>query len=270
MGVTTEEVLWPDDVGAGEIMYPAGGTFGPRIQPHLQLVFIHSGSMTVYIDDIPYQASGNTVTILFPGHREYFVFSKESETWHSYVAAFYAKNPDTLITQLQQLPRTIPLSPPMNDLVRRALALKMESGQVISSILKALIAEMLWSYINEALYNFDFQVTHRLHPAVEKAQQFIHIYLSEKLTLKTIAEGSSVSSVHLIRLFRAELNTTPMAYVWRRRVEIGIEMLKRTGLQVGLIAERCGFQTYHHFSRRVHLATGLSPREIRKQTWKQR
>jgi AraC-like DNA-binding protein len=55
--------------------------------------------------------------------------------------------------------------------------------------------------------------------------------------------------------------------VWSRRVDAGVELLTGTGLPVGAIAERCGFQTSFHFARRVRRATGATPTEVRRRAW---
>jgi AraC-like DNA-binding protein len=47
-------------------------------------------------------------------------------------------------------------------------------------------------------------------------------------------------------------------------VAAGIDLLQHTGLPVGTIADRCGFKTVYHFSRRVKRATGSSPTELRR------
>jgi AraC family transcriptional regulator of arabinose operon len=58
-----------------------------------------------------------------------------------------------------------------------------------------------------------------------------------------------------------------MAYVWRRRVEAGIDLLTHTGLPVSDIAFRVGFKSVYHFSRRISEHTGRSPTTVRRERW---
>jgi hypothetical protein len=55
-----------------------------------------------------------------------------------------------------------------------------------------------------------------------------------------------------------------MAYLWQRRVALGVDLLTNTGLGVSAVAERCGFKTVHHLSRRIKQATGLPPAALRR------
>jgi AraC-like DNA-binding protein len=264
-----DRALWPDWVQVGDVVYPPGGVLGPRIQQSLQLVMIHSGEMTVWVDATPYHAPAATVTLLFPGHEERFAFAASSETYHSYVHIHLAHLPHTLHQRLLALPRTLPLSSALADLTTKALALRTSTLSTARPLLKAICVQMLWRYMGEGERALSGMSGPSLHPAVEQARQYIRAHLSEPLTLETLANVGAVSPSHLIRLFQSELNTTPIAYLWEQRIQQGIEMLETTGLTVSTIAERCGFQTSYHFSRRVRQATGLSPLAVRRRAWGQ-
>lgn len=261
-----DAALWPEFIQVGDIVYPPGGTFGPRLQNYTQLVMIHTGEMTVWIDDKSYYAPARTVSILFPGHEERFAFAPNSETWHSFIHMTIPKLPESLDVRLRHLPWPLSLSQPMTDLTFNALALRSATLSTAGVMLKAIGAQMLWRYIGEGerLLTGNASTT---HPAIERVRQFIQSHLGEPLTLEALASAAAVSPSHLIRLFQAEMKTTPMAYLWERRVAMGIELLENTGLSVGMIAERCGFQTSYHFSRRVRQATHLSPLEVRRRAW---
>lgn len=103
---------------------------------------------------------------------------------------------------------------------------------------------------------------------VERARGFIHDRLPDAdVDLRAIAAAAHVTPVHLVRRFRAELGTTPVAYLWRQRVATGIELLTSTGLPVSEIASRAGFRSVYHFSRRVKNHTGAAPTQLRRRRW---
>ncbi len=141
--------VWPEYVKVGIVNYPPGGTLGPRIQPTIELVIIHQGEMTVLVDKKPIHAGANTVTLLFPGHQEYFEFSRGEKTSHSYIHLALPNISSGFKTHLHHLPRTIPLTKDMVFLTERAIALKTSSISTSAMILKNLVTQALWLYIGE-------------------------------------------------------------------------------------------------------------------------
>jgi AraC-like DNA-binding protein len=246
------EMMWPESVVAGEVTYPPGGTLGPRRQRDVQLVVVHSGSMTVWVDGAERHAGPHTVSLLLPGHAERFAFDRALATRHSWMQA-HVTAPSG---ELRDLPFSLPLSPAMADLERLLL------GGAIEPLLLALGASMLWRYIAEAR-----AAVAPVSAPVENALRYIADNLARPLSLREVAHAAGVTPAHLSRLFRTHVGTTPMAYVWSRRVDAGVELLTGTGLPVGVVAERCGFQTSFHFARRVRRATGATPTEIRRRAW---
>ena len=264
-----ESIFWPAEVQIGEVVYPPGGSLGPRRQINLQLVLLHSGSATVWIDGMKHVAATNTVFVLFPNHEERFAFAKDCATHHSWVHASVPRLHHLLVARLQRLLWPLPLSPSMNQLMQDALSLRTTTFPTREELLKTLVVQMIWRYIGEGEQRLDAQAR-PIHHTVEQTLHYIQQHLQEPLTLEVIADAAAVSPTHLIRLFQHSLHTTPMHYVWRRRVNKGIEYLEQTGLPVGIIAERCGFQSRYHFSRKVRQATGYTPLEIRQRSWQRR
>ncbi len=259
--------LWPDWVLVGDVIYPPGGHFGPRIQNSFQLVLVHTGEMTVWIDTVAHYAPTGSVTLLYPGHQERFAFARDADTHHSFAHVGIAQLPPSISRRLHQLPWLLPLSPAMRDLNLRALTLRNTALSTAKPLLKAVVAQMLWRYLGEGERQLSGEANPVSHLAVHQARQYIQTHLSEALTLDTLAQVAATSPSHLIRLFQSELDTTPIAYLWEQRVTQGVELLENTGLSVAIIAERCGFQTRHHFSRRIRQATGLTPLEVRRRAW---
>ncbi|EFH88518.1 transcriptional regulator, AraC family [Ktedonobacter racemifer DSM 44963] len=259
-------LLWPTKANVGTIHYPSGSHFGPRYQPCLQLVFLHTGRMTVWIDNVAHQAEANTVFLLFPGHQERFAFAESEETHHSWLHLDVPELSPELHTRLLALPRPLPLTPLMQQLIHTALTLQPTRLSTTSELLQSLGTQMLWLYVGEG----ELHMQHKVAPTyatIEQARAYIQDHLHEPLTLEQIAQAVSISPSYLIRLFQAQLHTTPMAYLWQFRVIHGISLLQQTGLSVQAIADQCGFQTRHHFSRRVRQELGYGPQEVRHRSW---
>jgi len=263
-----DERFWPQEVSVGEVVYPPGGTLGPRYQKTLQLVLLHSGHMRLWVDGTLREAPSRSVCVLFPEHEEYFAFDTTGETHHSWVHIALPNFAPGLFTRLQGLPWPLPLSPTMTQLMREALLLQTTPLATAPEMLKSLALLMLWRYIGEGEHAR--VPPHGAPPApLMQAQHFILTHLQEPLTLQQVAEVAAVSPFHLIRLFQKHLSLTPIAYLWQQRVMEGVKMLEQTGLPIGTIAYQCGFQSRYHFSRRIRQETGFTPQEVRRRFWQQ-
>jgi AraC-like DNA-binding protein len=244
------------DVSVGTVTYPPGGTLGPRRQLDLQLVLVHSGSATVWVDGEPRRLEAGQVGLLRPGHRERFAFDPDAPTRHSWVQL---RAPDL---DPAGLPDALPLSPALEALVREAVT-AFPAPPAPPQLLAHLAAAALWRYAAEA----ERGEPERARP-VDDARRFIHAQLHDPgVTLADVAAAAHVTPAHLVRAFRAEHGTTPMAYLWERRAALATDLLTHTGLPLKAVAARCGFRTTHHFSRRVRAATGLPPGALRRERW---
>jgi AraC-like DNA-binding protein/quercetin dioxygenase-like cupin family protein len=255
----------PDEVSAGLVIYPPGGTLGPRWQSSIQFVFLHRGTMTVWVDQQPLIAKQGSVTLLLPHHHERFAFSTTSETEHSWFHLTYSSPPADLIARLEPLKRTQPTTQAMLELVKSGLSIRRSEMPSADMLLRSLGFAILWRYLFDSEQQLLNNSISQVHVSVERARQYIESHLDEPITLQDLAAAASVSPTHLIRLFREHFDTTPMNYVWEQRVQRGLELLRYTGLPIGVIAEKCGFKTSYHFSRRIREAVQLSPQEVRQQ-----
>jgi AraC-like DNA-binding protein len=250
-------------VSVGTVTYAPGGSLGPRTQRDLQLVLVHTGSARVWVDGTVRLIRAREVGLLLPGHRERFAFDPGLFTRHSWIQAHLPELPAPVRDRLERLPATLPLSPALEGLSVEALAAANSALPGSPALLASLASAALWRYIGEA----ERGRPERARP-VDDAQRFIHANLHDAgLTLADIARAAHVSTAHLIRCFRAEHDTTPMAYLWQRRVMLGADLLANTGLPIASVAERCGFKTVQHFSRRLKEASGAPPGALRRARW---
>jgi AraC family transcriptional regulator of arabinose operon len=259
--------LRPVRVSAGEVVYPPGGTLGPRWQHDVQLVLLHTGSARITIDDgAPSLHGADAVVLLPPGHRERFDFDTTDETHHSWVQVGLGDPPGdvgALPDDLGALPRELPASGALTELVREAVAVARTPISTATPLLAALATAALLRYVGEAESR-----VRGTSDTLGRARRFLHSRVTDPdVDLGRVAAAAHVTPAHLVRHFRAELGITPMAYLWERRVATGVDLLTNTGLPVGEIAARCGFKSVYHFSRRVKQRTGSSPTALRRGRW---
>jgi AraC-like DNA-binding protein len=249
-----EDVVCASRVSFGEVTYPRGGTFGPRLQRSVQLVFVHEGSARVSVDDAELAVASGHAALLLPGRVEYFRFSPVVETRHSWVHFWSASSDDALLRRLSDVRRVSPLSPTLSRLVRTLLPEPDPAAPL--TVLRAF--EILYRYVEDA------RVEGSGRPStVDAALTFVEEHLPDPLPVERVAAAANVSRPHLFRLFREHLGITPADYVWQRRVEYALELLRETGLPIAAVAQRAGFRTPKHLSRRVRAATGETPTAVR-------
>lgn len=247
-------------VSAGEVVYPPGGTLGPRWQHDVQLVLLHTVSARISIDEAaPSVHRADAVVLLLPGHRERFDFDPTDETHHSWVQVGLDDPPE----DLGALPRELPAPGALAELVREAVAVTRTPISTATPLLAALASAALLRYVGEAESR-----VRGADDTVARARRFLHSHVADPdVDLGRVAAAAHVTPAHLVRRLRAELGVTPMAYLWERRVATGVDLLTNTGLPVGEVAARCGFKSVYHFSRRVKQRTGSSPTALRRGRW---
>jgi AraC-like DNA-binding protein len=255
--------LRPVRVSAGEVVYPPAGRLGPRWQHDIELVLVHSGSARVTVDDdAPFALLPESVALLLPGHRESFEFDAREDTHHSWAQLGIA---GAVPDEVSRAPRVLPASTALTELVREAVSVVRTPLATAEQLSASLAAAAIWRYAGEA----EARAARQAGP-VELARRYLDLHLADlELNLERVAAVVHVTPAHLVRRFRTELGTTPMAYLWQRRVAAGVELLTNTGLPVGEIARRSGFRSVYHFSRRVKQATGFPPTELRRRGWSQ-
>lgn len=248
----------------GEVTYGPGGRLGPRVQRDLQLVLIHRGEAWIEIDGVAHHLPAGLVTLLKPGHQEFFKFAEAKQTHHSWCAVTYPPLGDAVLQALGRLTFGVVASPRLEELIRIGIGLRPDTRPSAEALKRKLGEACLWEYFH-LLGNEDEP---GLPPAVERVRLYLQEHYAEGLDLERLAEIARVTPPHLIRLFRKHLHTTPVRYLWRLRLNEGLRMLRETGFSVSEVAYGCGFQSPFHFSRLVKNETSLSPKSYRELSWR--
>jgi len=99
---------------------------------------------------------------------------------------------------------------------------------------------------------------------VADAVHFMAEHLDRALGLEELAQVARLSPSRFNAVFRRETGTTPMAHLQRLRVQRACALLERTQMGIAGVARAVGYEDPLHFSRVFRRATGLAPREWRR------
>ncbi|GEC07677.1 AraC family transcriptional regulator [Streptomyces spinoverrucosus] len=88
--------------------------------------------------------------------------------------------------------------------------------------------------------------------------------LGEPLTVADLAARATVSPATLHRRFRAQLGTTPLAWLTGERVALACRLIERGEERLDVVAARCGLGTAANLRARLRRETGLSPSAYRR------
>lgn len=108
------------------------------------------------------------------------------------------------------------------------------------------------------------QQTRPLHTAVMETMYLLEGNIEKDWSLTELANQNHLNPSYLVRLFKAEIGLTPMAYLNRCRVERTAGLLLHTRLPIADVAAQVGWYDPNLFSRRFRMAYRMSPSEYRK------
>lgn len=249
----------------GDVVYNAGGRYGPRLQTNLQLVYIHAGEATIFVDGVERHLDQQEATLLLPGHREEFRFSTTGQTHHGWCEVRSPKLEPAVTALYASLPVAVTFGERLTRLAGMALSLRHDTRPVTSVLRDTLARAVFLDFFREAGL-LDTAVPVVPEP-VARARRHIERHHDQPCDLELLGKVAGVTPAHLIRVFRQHLEVTPIEFLWRARVEAAKRLLADSGLGIAEIAYRTGFQSPYHFSRLIRKHLGMSPRQYRQATW---
>ncbi len=95
---------------------------------------------------------------------------------------------------------------------------------------------------------------------VRRAMEFLDEHLSEKITLKDVADAVGLSRCHFLRVFKKAQGVPPHVYRTQRRIDAAKGFL-RQGMPLADVALETGFTDQSHFTNKFRQFIGATPRQ---------
>lgn len=99
---------------------------------------------------------------------------------------------------------------------------------------------------------------------IRRAIELVDDAIDQPVTLQQLAGAAAMSPYHFCRSFKAATGTTPMRYLWQRRLDRAKEMLAGRASSLADVAVACGFSSQSHMTRAFKQALGVTPRAYRR------
>jgi len=258
----------------GAVTYPPATGFGPRRLRDYELVWVVQGSVVHHIQGQPDTPLEDGAMVLCrPGTTDRFTWDPTHPTRHAYLHFDFDELPDAwpkarAWPDRWQLPTDDVVRPLFRYLLANAAgwgdtAAGRDVSPVVASAVETLLGALIMGPVAQAS-----ELAPALPGPVARSLGYVRQRLDtdmrEAVTLDDLAGAAKVSPEHLCRLFREALDTSPVQAVSLLRLDRAMTQLVRSDLTVAQVADRTGFASPFHFSRRFKQVYGKSPSQARK------
>jgi AraC-like DNA-binding protein len=103
------------------------------------------------------------------------------------------------------------------------------------------------------------------HEAVKKVKGFLEAHPCTEIALQDLAKLTSLSSFHLLRVFKRDMGVTPHAYQIQQRIHL-VKQFVRDGRPLADVALETGFHDQSHMGFHFKRLVGVTPRQFAKGT----
>lgn len=241
-----------------------GSTFGPFLLNRYALTWIVEGGGVTSLDGRAIATSPGTVISMLPDTLLRHDWG-EARSFQTFIVFDVAHWPEGLAAA-GTWPRYRQLVGDETMLALWRYLLAVQHDPAAESLLDNAVELLLGMYAS-GLVDGQARTAPALPQAVERPLDFMSTRLEKhaaRLELEEIARVAGVSPQHLCRLFRRELDATPVECAHLMRVERAAGLLERTDKSLAEVAEDAGYSSAFHFSRTFKQIYGVPPSEYRR------
>lgn len=254
-------------------------TEGRRTVKNYEFDLYLESERSIYINGKPYTAKKDSLVFKKPGeyivgHGDYNMYSitldfshTNDNPAHLYRAIDGTVQPVFNFFELETVPSVF--TPEHPDELKHLLKRLSECSYpniINRELQEEYVKEFLWLVFYEA-QKFNRRNSKKEilgNPYVKSVCNFINNHFAENITVKEIAKSLNLNENYLIRLFKAELDTTPNKYLLETRLLRARQMLIQTDQSVKEIALACGFNVPSYFTKCFKVRFDQKPLDFRR------
>ncbi|MCH4888532.1 helix-turn-helix transcriptional regulator [Acidaminobacter sp. JC074] len=130
-------------------------------------------------------------------------------------------------------------------------------------ICKSLETIIINKILRSVLGKVEKKLSITVRKEIEQAIQYMYHHMHQKITLNELAEDVNLSVSRFSKIFKDELETSPMDYLNAIRLERAKRLLLSDQMKIHRIAYECGFSDTSYFTMKFKEKYDETPREFR-------
>ena len=238
--------------------------WGKGVREQYILHLIASGKGTYVTPDGEFSLSAGDIFLIRP-YTEIEYYADREEPWEYYWVNFTGDDAEYILKRTD-LTAEAPVMhgcgseifAAMESIVNNPASRRYENIELTGRLYILLSLLMKNS---EGAYNRRQQSRERI---LKAARDYIATNYPLPVSVEDISAAAGVSRTTLFRVFKSELNTTPVEYLISFRIAQAKRLLSETDISVTAVARSVGYEDNLYFSRAFRSAEGMSPTEYRK------
>ena len=223
---------------------------------------VRGGGAVTYLGDLAIPLKNGTVVCAKPGMKRHSKLPLLCYCFH-----FSTVSP-TLVELMDSLPFSFTAAEPdrLLPLFTESLRLDPAKRREDAVLLRSILYRILYQLALEArgAESARKSAAWAYRTALADCERYIRSNLTEKLDLRTLAQRASLSPVYFHKLFTSYFGVTPGIFVLQARIDAAKALLAGSEMDLGRIAQECGFSSQAYFTTKFRETTGQTPLAYRK------
>lgn len=243
----------------------SGQRWGKGIRQQYILHLVVSGKGIYNTPDSSFELSAGDIFLIRP-YTEIEYYANENDPWEYLWVNFTGTDAEGLLKRTDFTPEcpvirscSEEIRNAMADIVSNAGTTRYEATALTGRLYILLSMLMKHSHRKNSRPARESEKRH----IIKAAKDFVATNYPVSVSVEDIAAAANVSRTTLFRIFKSELNTTPVDYLTAYRIAQAKTLLTETELSITAVARSSGYEDNLYFSRVFRKITGFTPTEYR-------
>lgn len=236
--------------------------WGPAVRDHYLIHYVMAGKGTYTVQESTYPIEEGDLFLAWPN--ELITYSADIENPWSYCwVGFNGLDAGELIKQTD-FTRANPILHAQDRKVPRELLMDIYQSRGARSFEVTRMTGKLYAFLAWLMETATHENRRKRQAGVEHVQRacaFIATNYASPIGVSDIARNVGVCRSLLTRAFQQHLETTPVQYLTKYRIQQACLLLSRTDMPIKAVAYSVGYEDPLYFSRRFREITGSPPRD---------